>query len=327
MKIDYIVSNPPYNMQLHLKFLRRYFDFAERIICVQPASFLITLKESSNLNKPGSLGDDIKTRMEGHTKYIEIDNLNIEFGTALGVPFCISYIDFTRIYDTIIFKKVTNVLNVNSIYDCNLVGDRNLIYDILRKCKNFPVKVKDRHVNLEKYKDYETPENYFLKISSMVGYSLTFTCRFMRHTKETWPVYADYPVLRSHNMYFNRMLFDTNILKNVPTTMRGNQFRKGFHAQACLYGTKEELSNWIYNATHLKLLVFIQICLNINATSSSAEFTPFLSDKHYTDEELYNLLDINKKEQELIDNTLKLYSADTDFFQKYFRITSYEKQE
>ena len=82
--------------------------------------------------------------------------------------------------------------------------------------------------------------------------------------------------------------------------------------------TKEEIENWYHFVYTNKLPVFINICLTIDEHNNSKEYVPWLVDKKYTDEEIYNLLNINKEEQELIDKTLLNYDKDSQFGKRLF---------
>ena len=48
-KFDLILSNPPYNNGLHESFLYKYFEIADKIITIQPLSWLIAKKQSKKI--------------------------------------------------------------------------------------------------------------------------------------------------------------------------------------------------------------------------------------------------------------------------------------
>ena len=77
------------------------------------------------------------------------------------------------------------------------------------------------------------------------------------------------------------------------------------HVPALISGTYEELENWKYYIYNNKLPLFINICININQNNTGKEYLPWITDRKYTDEEIYKLLNLTEEEIELIDKTIK----------------------
>ena len=84
-----------------------------------------------------------------------------------------------------------------------------------------------------------------------------------------------------------------------------------------LYGTKQELENWKHFIFNNKIPLFTSIVLVISQNNRCKDFIPWLTDKQYSDDEIYKLLGITKQEQEFIDKTLKKYERNSPWFKRY----------
>ena len=85
----------------------------------------------------------------------------------------------------------------------------------------------------------------------------------------------------------------------------------------CVYGTKEELENWKYFAFNNKLPLFLNIILTIDQHNNSYNYVPWITDKHYTDDEIYKILNISHEEKELVDKTILKFERNSEWFKKY----------
>ena len=129
-KFDIVLMNPPYSGSLHLKFLDKVIEIADNVVSVQPATFLINTR---NFGKAISEYVPLKNKIEGHVKSCEIDNMNNEFKIGNKMLLTIIHIDHKHNYDKIDYTCCGENKEVNSIYDCNLVGNINIIKSILKK--------------------------------------------------------------------------------------------------------------------------------------------------------------------------------------------------
>ena len=84
-----------------------------------------------------------------------------------------------------------------------------------------------------------------------------------------------------------------------------------------LYGTKEELENWKYFVFNNKLPLFLNIILTIDQHNNSYNYVPWITDKHYTDDEIYKILNISHEEKELVDKTILKFERNSEWFKKY----------
>lgn len=315
---DIVVMNPPYNGDLHLEFLNMGINVlrpgAGALVCVEPGQWLTQLKDNGKYTKGGSLSKKIKDNIEGHVKSVELNNMNGEFNIRNKTAISIITIDFNKKYDKIKLNRCGEIFDVNSIYDCNLVGDYNIVKSILDKCRAYKDHMNNHCIDLNKNKlaeIYEKPGICFLRYDNFMINSLGASgpgrLDIFNHPK----LIIQYPVLTTFSSYFTVVMTNTPIQNTIPIAKSGN-------ICDCMYGTKQELENWKHLIMYNKLPVFINICLTIDENNNSREYLPWLVDKHYTDKEIYNLLGITKEEQDFINEVLKKYDASSDFFKNYF---------
>lgn len=295
------------------------------MVIIEPATWLINVRRTGK----AKLYDKIKHRLGKHVYKVVIENYNQEFGVGLYVPFSITYIDLNQEYEKIDFQCFGIHQLVDNIYDCNLIGNYEMIWSILNKIKCFGENVgymKD-HI----YKDGKTHINddtHFVKygdIISVIGcymaskncttknpYMVDIMWRNFLNDKEFISGYS--------NCYINHV--DDELYNELPNSRKRGNYSNGNIQYSdkiayCLYGTKTELENWKHFVFNNKLPLFISICLIIDQHNNVKDITPWLVDKQYTDEEIYQLLGITQEEQEFIDKTIKKYERHSPWFRRY----------
>ena len=63
--------------------------------------------------------------------------------------------------------------------------------------------------------------------------------------------------------------------------------------------------------------MFINICLTIDQHNNSLPYVPWLVDKQYTDEEIYDMFGFTEDEIKLIETTIKKYERYSPWFKRY----------
>ena len=106
MKFDICLMNPPYYRSTHLKFLEKCIEIGEKVVSVQPATFLINTRKDG---KAKTQYIPLKNKLEGHVKNCEINGMNKEFHTGLYVPFTKlnqeRYNIFSVVYELVFIDK------------------------------------------------------------------------------------------------------------------------------------------------------------------------------------------------------------------------------
>lgn len=341
MKFNFIVSNPPYNGTLHLKLFHEMLnnlDSNGKVAIVEPATWLINVRKYDENGKYGKnvrksdykMIEDIKTKIQGHVKKVVIENLNKDFGIAEYHPLSITYVDFSKTYDTIEFECCGEKKVVNDIYDCNLIGNYKTIWSILNKVLAYG-DMMTNHITTEKGGDGTCYAKYLQIIGSdSIGCAATTPrvgmnynddngalwsiCKFGKYAKgyfvSAWHHYKNYVSDIPHWSYDRgkHLLCDRYDESGnfIPGKIADN-----------IYGTRDELENWNHFIFNNKLPLFINIVLTIDQNNNSKEFLPWLVDKQYTDEEINKMFGFTEDEIALIDSTIKKFERNSSWFKRY----------
>ena len=143
-KFDFIIQNPPYNKTLHLDFFNKGLDLLSdtgKMVIIEPSTWLIELRQNIAEKKSSQMKKYIalKERIKGHVSKVIIENFNNEFSVGLYVPCSITYIDKSKEYKQIEYSNCGIKKYVNSLYDCNLIGNIEIIKSIFEKIKKYDV--------------------------------------------------------------------------------------------------------------------------------------------------------------------------------------------
>lgn len=327
-KFDYIIQNPPYSGNLHIQIENFILDNAlsekGKMVIIQPASWLIDVRKPNGRNKNAPIFDELKNKLGKHVYKVVIENLNKQFDTALYVPFSITYINMNKEYDKIDFWCCgEHRVVVNNLYDCNLIGDYDMIWSILNKIKSYGEKVGTMKDHI--YKEGKTKvneETWFCKYpeifggagssfcgieASAVGGRYDSTAAYINHFNGTYIT----PYISAFYHYFGNNIQQTPLCsfdrgKNLTDKIANN-----------IYGSKQELENWKHFVFNNKIPLFTSIVLVISQNNRVKDLIPWLVDKKYNDEEIYKLLNITEEEQRFIDKTLKKYERHSPWFKRY----------
>lgn len=68
-----------------------------------------------------------------------------------------------------------------------------------------------------------------------------------------------------------------------------------------------------------KLPLFINIIMTIDQHNNSLQYVPWLVDRVYTDEDIYNMYGFTQEEKEFIDETLKRFERNSEWFMSYMK--------
>ena len=307
MNFDVILINPPYDRSLHLDFLEKCIEISDNVVSIQPATFLINLRNNGKAKRYNKF----KEKIDKHVKFINIENYNDIFKTGLFVPYMIINIDNNKTYDKIEFDSCGYKKYVNSIYDCNLIGNKKIIESILNKVKN---DVVSNHV-YKPNKSEKKNDNWYLKISGdiitgnlMVGND-DLAKRYQTTDIDAYSIKM--PFGTYERRYIATMCFvnknGTVDPQDTPPLINDKGNKPTDKEAAAIVGTKEEVENWKYFVTHNKLPIFISILMTIDQKNNTLEYVPWCADNKYSDEEIYKKYNITKEEQKFIDDILKKF--------------------
>ena len=300
-KFDYIIQNPPYSKTLHIDFFNKGLDLLSetgKMVIIEPSTWLIELRQNIADKKSSQMKKYIalKERIKGHVSKVIIELLNKEFNVGLYVPCSITYIDKSKIFNNIDFNLFGYKHIVNDLNDCNKIGNIKLIKSIFNKIKNF-----------DNMKNHATTvimdgDNYYLRYMSIItahGYDST-----PDKVKTKFGTFYGTFITPCCHKQDNNFYYNT-----IPLTAAKNP-------SGCVYGTKQELENWKHYVFNNSLPLFINMCLIIAQNNYSLPYVPWLVDKKYTDDEIYNMFNFTNEEIRLIETTIKKYRWESCFYKR-----------
>ena len=316
MKFDTIIQNPPYRGSLHLDFFEKGLSMLSekgKMVIVEPATWLINVRR----NGKAPLYNEIKKRVEGHVESVVIENLNNEFGTTRFEPFATTTIDMGNTFSMIDFKCCGIYKTVSSLYDCNMIGDYNIIQSILTKCQNFGDVMKN-HVTKTKLDDGYCYAQYQEIIGGdSQGCNATTQKVGMSYDGDgsLWGKCSNGEYCKGY--FISLWHHFNNGITDIPHCSYDRAKKLTNKIADNIYGTKEELENWKHFVFNNKLPLFLNIVLTIDQNNNSKEFVPWLVDRQYTDDEINELFGFTEEEIKLMDMTLKKYERNSPWFRRY----------
>lgn len=314
-KFDFIIQNPPYNKSLHLDFFNKGLDLLSdtgKMVIIEPSTWLIELRQNIAEKKSGQMKKYIalKERIKGHVSKVIIENFNNEFNVGLYVPCSITYIDKSKEYKQIEYSNCGFKKYINSLYDCNLIGNYEIIKSIFEKLNNYGKVIN--HICCENKQDKNI---YYAKCLAILGRSFCGDPRW----SDVWFINDLY----AQPTYWQT--FDTRMETPISKTPH-RALKNGYHYDnpvytnkitTNIYGTLDELTNLQHNIYNTKLFPFINICLTIDQNNNSLPYVPWLVDKKYTDKEIYDMFGFTNEEIKLIETTIKKYERYSLWFKRY----------
>jgi hypothetical protein len=284
--------NPPYSKSLHLEILSEAINYSDDIVVIEPATWLINIRK----NGKSKLYDKIKSKLKNHVQSVTIENYNKEFNTALFVPFSITHINLKTLYNTIKFKCFGYKQIVNSLYDCNLIGNYNTIWSILNKVINY----NDMMINHTTLKKLEDDSIKYLPYPSIVPWHQTMN---------------EFKQLPVGNVHVKRFIcpcitdIRNTVVKEIPINNAHNKC-------SCTYGTEEQLNNFKHFVYYNKLPSFICMCTIIAQNNNAKEYIPWLVDRQYTDEEINIKFNFTEEEIQFIDRVIKKHNSNSLWYKR-----------
>ena len=320
-KFDFIIQNPPYNKSLHLDFFNKGLDLLSdtgKMVIIEPSTWLIELRQNIAEKKSSQMKKYIalKERIKGHVSKVVIENFNKEFNVGLYVPCSITYIDNTKTFDKIEFINCGVKKYVNSLYDCNLIGNYEIIKSIFEKLKNCDI--VENHLYIPN-KSEKIKGNYYIRYTNIVGRGGCIQGISGQLNLESFYnklSYGNFAWIYTCTLWANKF----NIISNIVHKCIKSGYHDGTTTDKeaeCVTGTKQELENWKHYVFNNSLPLFINICLTIDQHNNSLPYVPWLVDKQYTDEEIYEMFGFTEDEIKLIETTINKYERYSPWFKRY----------
>ena len=334
MKFDYIIQNPPYSSTLHIDYFEWGYYITKRnnskMIIIQPASFYIDVRQPDK--KSNSFrAEEIRNMLERDkaVSNIIIENYNYDFETNTYFPHAITFIDFTKKHNEIDFccyghhKKITSICN-----ESNPFGNLNIINSILLKTNaTFNDNIMSRHiVTLNDVKNNRVfPKGtMFLKYSSFIGASGGCWAGSYGKTDTKGSAFSSVARFDSKFGQFvtgyiapNCQPTTNEISENVIYNNNAFDGSKGNKNIDNIFGTKHELETWIDNSKNNALMLFLNIVYTWDNHNHTYNIMPWLTDKIYSDKEIFDICNFTDEERKFIINIILKYRRDGEYFKRY----------
>ena len=314
-KFSFCIMNPPYSGSLHLDFLEKGYDMIAddgQMVIIEPATWLIELRQNIAEKKSAQMKKyiDIKKKINGHVSKVIIENYNKEFNVGLYVPFSITYINKAKKYNNIEFVCFGEKRIVPNLYECNLIGNYDLIWQILDKILLYKDKMINHKFNNKIKYDSSTWYATYKGILNRCG------CADPRFS-DNWFINNIY------TPYYHCCLDIRENISNSPIYKleNGRTYDNPAYSSKLadnICDTKEHLENFKYNVYNTKLFAFLAIVLLIQQ-NPTPNFAPWLVDKCYTDDEIYKLFDFGKDEIQFIEYVIKKFDRYSPWFNRYLK--------
>jgi hypothetical protein len=323
---DVVIQNPPYDGGLHLLFLKQGLEMLNdtgKMTIVEPSKWLTDVRKYGKRGEFGRVTspeikkyDEIKKQIEGHVKSVTVENLNKEFGTTIFLPFSITNIDLGNTYEYIDFTCCGEHKKVKSLYDCNMIGNYKTIWNIFDKVQSYGNMMKG-HIFIPdgKNKTIVKPNTYYCKYTNLIARGVCSDYR----TGDVWFRNNYYASTYIWSCFDDRPPISISS-EPLHSLKSGYTYSNPVYSDKIednLYGTKEELENWRNFIFNNKLPLFLNIVLNVDQHNVVYEYIPWLVDKQYTDEEIYEIFRFTDEEIKLIEDTLKKYERNSTYFKRY----------
>ena len=316
-KFDYIIQNPPYAKTLHIDFFKKGIELLNdtgKMSIIEPATWLIDLKDDNLKTTSYKMYKPFKETLEGHVKCVEIENRNEEFKTGMYVPFSnILYARCGSQTSKVFCDKIKNNIKkikfrlcgvteyIETVFDANSIGKKSLIDSIISKISN-----SDNVSNHSVRRDKTLSGNYHY-----VRYRDIITNHGYSSNADKITIGND--IIREYYSAYIQPLIhhrDQEIYSTRPKNAKGN-------ISECVYGTHQELTNYKHYVLNNTLPLFINICMTIDQHNNSLKYVPWLVDKQYTDQEIYEMFGFTEQEINLIEYTVEKFQYSSPFFKRY----------
>ena len=305
MKFDYIIQNPPYSIpsdkEIYLQFYKlgmNHLTKNGKMSIISPANWLNNI---NNADKP--IYTEIKNMINHKVTNVYMENFNKEFGI--------------KKFEQLVIMNISNEINTNDINficagyntivhdiaDCNIIGKFSIIKSIINKINisNYEM-MASRKIDKNRNTLISKPELYYIRyayIRSIHGPNSD-----PDYQKTAFGEYYNYTTMMVHK--------DDNDIKSINTLPIND--KSADSAYTYLYGTYDELTNWKYYVYNNKLPLFLSICMSFNRHNNVKNYIPFIVDKQYTDDEIFDKFNLSDEEIKFIDITIKKYERQSPWF-------------
>ena len=308
-KFDYIIQNPPYAKTLHIDFFKKGIELLNdtgKMSIIEPATWLINIRKYGNAKR---IYNEFKKSIQKNITCVIVDNFNHELNTRINNAFSITKIDKFKKEDG--FKSLVfgHEQTMHSIMNVNYLEEYEIIWNIINKCLYKCDCVGEHVYDLQKREDVRNDKKLsFLKVCDIVAHYLSLVDEGHKECDNCYDA-------KNNMITYSKLLSNGNVSQSP--IHRLNAAKKPTDKYAnCIVGSYQELSNWKHFCENNTLPLFINICMTINQNNNSLKYVPWLVDKQYTDQEIYEMFGFTEQEINLIEYTVEKFKRNTPWTQR-----------
>ena len=330
-KFDFLVQNPPYKGSYHLKFLEGGMDLLAddgHQVVIEPATWLINLRD----NGKAPMYAELRKKLDKHAISVKIENLNHEFNIGNATPLAITTLSKAARPEgqKIEFTCCGETSYVDTLDDCNLIGPRKMVSQILEKVRQRALKHME-DVVYDKDRDGSPEGAAYLKFTDVMVKTV-FMLKLSGDTYDPEAIKknAYFEHDEEYDAWYLQSVFEVGAYKgSVPTrdvpkkvATGGSKGGDAFCLMVSAYPDFESnariLENWKHFIYNSNLAHFICISTTYDLHNGSKRWLPWLDwTKKWTDDELREWFGITDSEWSLIESTCKKFRRDSEWFKRY----------
>ena len=282
MKFDICLMNPPYDKNLHIKFLSKASEISEKVVSIQPLTWLEDIYASENKN----------------SNFNKLLNIGISEIESVGLLSDIFITEGNATYNvgiiTVDKQKNIDLFTILNDYITLYPGqpiDSETITEVKEKmiqyCKNG--KSVEDHI---KSGEITAKSKYCVVIPKLVGNPGEKCDRLFWETSKRW------------GRVFYKGISEGKPVSEYKKKLSNVQNYTNFDYLE--FNTKTEVNNWI-DSQKTNFNRFVMIINSVDA-NRHCKFVPFMDySKNWTDTEFYKYFNISKDCQDRICNYIKLF--------------------
>ena len=320
-KFDFLVQNPPYKGSYHLKFLEGGMDLLAddgHQVVIEPATWLINLRD----NGKAPMYAELRKKLDKHAISVKIENLNHEFNIGNATPLAITTLSKAGRPEgqKIEFTCCGETSYVDTLDDCNLIGPRKMVSQILDKVRQrAPKHMED--IVYDKDRDGSPEGAAYIRYANF-QLSTIGTHMPSPNAQRNWIDNGRYKQTNLGDLW--QSWCEVGALGEIEDSVPRGKMR-GTPVDCLMVSDYPDfesnariLENWKHFIYNSNLAHFICISTTYDLNNGSKRWLPWLDwTKKWTDTELREWFSITDSEWSLIESTCKKFRRDSEWFKRY----------
>ncbi len=281
-------------------------------VVIEPATWLINLRD----NGKAPMYAELRKKLDKHAISVKIENLNHEFNIGNATPLAITTLSKAVRPEgqKIEFTCCGETSYVDTLDDCNLIGPRKMVSQILEKVRQrAPKHMED--IVYDKDRDGSPEGAAYVRYANFQLTTLGSNCptrdkNYVRDEEHDCEYFDSYVKIAAEGYVMNQLPISLRKQNVVDCLMVSEYPDFEFNARI--------LENWKHFIYNSNLAHFICISTTYDLNNGSKRWLPWLDwTKKWTDDELREWFGITDSEWSLIESTCKKFRRDSEWFKRY----------